>query len=323
MYPIHFSAFEGWLGEVNRLLARNPEHLDAEVFARLTIGEETVYLATPLMIAGFRGHVPVVARLLALGADVHKVDAARWTAAHYACKHNRHEVLALLVRANGGRPPEASNEAGATPLATAATWGARACVEFLLTTKVNVDAATLQGDTALHHAAARADARMVAALLGAGADPTRKNVHGATPLDEAVREAEDGSEEGGACVALLQQALGDAERARLLRRLATLVDETTAVAQARVAVGKKGLDGLEAERAVVAAAPPRLKHRVAAGTGLPWVWVEGAEAGAEACVGAARHVVGVEGIRMDGGLGMSPDMVTELLAYMAPPWATR
>ncbi len=51
---------------------------------------------TPLMAAAEEGHVPVVAALLAAGADKHLYDNQFMTAADHARKNNHKEVLALL-----------------------------------------------------------------------------------------------------------------------------------------------------------------------------------------------------------------------------------
>ena len=87
--PIHVAAREGNLAEVNQLLQEDGGRLEA----RDTIN------GTPLMHAALKGRDGVVARLLALGADVGLTSDSGETAVHLACAEDHSSVLALLLNA--------------------------------------------------------------------------------------------------------------------------------------------------------------------------------------------------------------------------------
>ncbi len=89
MEAIHSAALDGRLGEVNRLLEEDPGLLNARDF----------YGRTTLIVAAWRGHDAVVARLLQMGADVHARDEGGNTVAHEASMRNQASTLALLLDA--------------------------------------------------------------------------------------------------------------------------------------------------------------------------------------------------------------------------------
>jgi ankyrin repeat protein len=56
----------------------------------------------PLMLASWKGHVQVVKRLLALGAEAGRLSSYGESALHWACLGNRPSCLTLLLDAPGG-----------------------------------------------------------------------------------------------------------------------------------------------------------------------------------------------------------------------------
>lgn len=88
-----------------------------------------------------------------------------------------------------GWDANAMSRDGFTPLALAAFFGNAAAFDRLLplTTDLNLRARNPQQVAALHAACARSDARMVEALLRAGADPDLVQADGFTPLHAAAQ----------------------------------------------------------------------------------------------------------------------------------------
>jgi ankyrin repeat protein len=112
---------------------------------------------SPLMMAALKGHLDLVKKLIARGADVNKPG---WTALHYA-----------------------------------ATGGHLAVMELLLDQNAYIDAESPNGTTPLMMAAQYASAAPVKLLLDAGADPSLKNQRGLTAMDFANSVSREDSAE--------------------------------------------------------------------------------------------------------------------------------
>jgi ankyrin repeat protein len=122
---------------------------------------------------------------------------------------------------------------GLTPLiaATRDSWDGRIeSVQTLLTNGARTDVADADGDTPLHHAARTRDPIIAAMLLDAGADPSRPNREGLTPVGVACRAGNEpvvrlllerggGGDVAGAIPALVALAEADADLPELARRL--------------------------------------------------------------------------------------------------------
>jgi len=322
METIRRAAIGGRLAEVNRLLEEDPGLLNARV------SDDGL---TPLMGAAWEGHNAMVARLLQLGADVNARDESGRTAAHNACW--KASTLALLLDA--GASIDARMETGETPLMAAADEAAPRCLRLLLArggAALELDAQRNDGRTALHCAAAwYASPEAVQMLLAAGADPTIRNYQDETPLDKAEEEwEEEWGEEAASCVVLLEAALAEPERPRLLLRARDLLDTAAAVPKAAKAALDDGLSYAAQHRAALAAAPAYLKRRVAWAQELPRVEVvEGEEAANEKLLGCLKYALGLEG---GGGWhedegpppqGMVKDVFVELCELLAPKWARK
>ncbi len=346
MATIHWAAFNGDVAEVNRLLEEDPGLLNA----RDDKGR------TPLMHAALKGHDAVVARLLQLGADLTARDEDDRTAAHSACFEDRASTLALLLDA--GASINARGERGETLLILAPPECATDCLRLLLThggPALDLDAQRNDGCTALHGVAIWATPEALQMLLSAGVDPTLRNVLGETPFDMArqrqqqeVSEFLDEEEEkewAASCVALLEAAMVEPERPRLLLRARDLIDTARTILH----IQSGGDDGqrrhqdaaplrkrtrAESHRKALAAAPAHVKGRVAWAQELPRVEVveEGEEEeDDEKLLGCVKYALGVEGgggdVHEEGEgprpQGMVKEVFVELCELLAPKWARK
>ncbi|MHC9086360.1 ankyrin repeat domain-containing protein [Luteimonas sp. RIT-PG2_3] len=178
---------------------------------------------TPLLAAtrdSWHGRPEAVMTLLANGADPRAVDRDGNTPLHHAARSSDPGVAALLRDA--AAELDARNHDGVTPLGVACAsgnWrlarfllerGAKAeiasgspallsaagtdeddpaGVQLLLKHKARVDARDAQGRSALHEAALRGHADIIAILLAAGADVHARDLAGRTPLLDGARGA--------------------------------------------------------------------------------------------------------------------------------------
>lgn len=240
---------------LRRLLSLACQHDDVELLRHLILlgaslnpeGEES---RSPLLAAvrdTVTGRPSIVAMLLANGADPKQVDGEGRSALHHAARYSDLDVAAQLVDA--GSPLDLPDREGKTPLYLACecgNWraakyllgrGAKtewpgtepallgaasgdddtAGLELLLRHKSRVNALGRFGRSALHEASLRGNARIVAALLTAGAEPDHPDQAGATPLMEAIRSGVD------AVVAAFRSARIDVNRTDRYRRSALLL----------------------------------------------------------------------------------------------------
>ena len=117
----------------------------------------TVKDESPVMIAALKGHLELVKKLIARGADVNKTG---WAPLHYAATGGHLAIMQLLLDENAYIDAESPN--GTTPLMMAAHYGTPAAVKL---------------------------------LLEAGADPSLKNQLGLTAIDFATRAHREDSVE--------------------------------------------------------------------------------------------------------------------------------
>jgi ankyrin repeat protein len=219
MEPIHRAAYDGNEGEVSRLVQEDGWPLDSQIQGDVRVDAWPVKGCTPLMLAAWKGHDAVVGRLIELGVDVGLSDAGGQKAAHWACKGQSASALGLLLDA--GASFNVRNDIGSTPLMCAAIWGATDCVEVLLARDGDalvLDAQDSYRWTALHWAARQEYSEIVQLLLLAGADPSIRNHEGHTPIDFPR------SLNYQPCTALLQAALAEPQRPRLLLKARALLD---------------------------------------------------------------------------------------------------
>lgn len=271
---------------------------------------------TPIMLAAWQGHEPIVARLLELGADAAAVDAVRCSAVHWACIGGHRGCLTRLLAAGGLPGGRMGN--GSTPLCEAAYHGHDGCIEELLRVGGNaldLDAQDNQGNTALHSAASNTSPECIHLLLDAGCDPTVRNRSGHTALTATDSWGFADTE----CYEHLVAAATEPLRPRMLLKLRSLIRARPTVAAATAALAARGVPA-DLNGAVVAmAVPAYLAGRVAAGK-RPMPVVEAdfepldLEHGEEA-VAVFEAVLG-----MNGEPGVGDEVFGQLLEMIVPKW---
>ena len=145
--PLHWAALAGDLHEVARLVA-----FGADVAAT-----ETVYGGeSPLHWAAIGDNPLVVRRLLAVGADLHALDDDGESALHEALRGNDPRFRTLLALLSAGADPDGASELGWAPLHEAALLksdGGRQAVWILRSFGADPTVRDLGGATPLHYLA--------------------------------------------------------------------------------------------------------------------------------------------------------------------------
>lgn len=136
---LHYACASGHLDLVEWLLKQ----------AGVTVTTSDTAGWTPLHSAASAGHVEVIRRLIAAGADADAVTGQGRTPLHYA-KGRAAVVEALLLSATA---LDAADGRGATPLMRCASLGAAEAASLLMEAGCAVEAKDKDGYTALHHAA--------------------------------------------------------------------------------------------------------------------------------------------------------------------------
>jgi hypothetical protein len=236
-------------------------------------------------------------------------------------------VLALLLDA--GAPINARPIGGFTALMTAVGLNHLGCVVLLIDRggeALDLDAKEDDGGRpALHLAAEHDYSDIVQLLLQAGADPTIFGIDGLTALDVAR------SYNHHACIPLLEAALAEPQRSRLLFKTRALLDAAHATHKARSDAQAKGHPAAVQQQEAMAAAPVYLKQRVAQAQALPRVSIhhhhnnnnDEEEEQRTACLKYALGVEGGGGVVLEGqdpAVGMLPEVLVELLEMMVPKW---
>eukprot|EP00597_Dinobryon_sp_UTEXLB2267_P019127 CAMPEP_0201113932 /NCGR_PEP_ID=MMETSP0812-20130820/78113_1 /ASSEMBLY_ACC=CAM_ASM_000668 /TAXON_ID=98059 /ORGANISM="Dinobryon sp., Strain UTEXLB2267" /LENGTH=630 /DNA_ID=CAMNT_0047377511 /DNA_START=50 /DNA_END=1943 /DNA_ORIENTATION=- len=142
---------------------------------------------TSLHEAAKGGHFGMVELLLESGAIVNITRKNGYTALIYAALYGHSDVVTMLL----DKGANITRKNGYTALIYAALYGHSDVVTMLLDKGASLEAATKDGYTPLHYAAARYGKLEVAELLLArGARPDLRNKFGWTPLDVARREGQ-------------------------------------------------------------------------------------------------------------------------------------
>lgn len=146
--------------------------------------------ALPLLHAAVsRGTITEVEALLQAGEDLGQRDADGRTALHWACIGGRIDFVDLLL--GGGADPNAVDKRGWTALHFSAQLADVGVSARLLAAGATVDAPDADGNTPLFRAVftSHGQGEMIALLLTHGADATKANNHGTSPLTLSHRIA--------------------------------------------------------------------------------------------------------------------------------------
>ncbi len=137
---------------------------------------------TEVADAAMRRDLAAVRQLIGARADVNAAQPDGMTALHWAARHGRDDIAAVLLKAQAN--VRAVTRIGAlTPLHLAAEMGSAPVVKALLAAGADVAARAATGVTPLHYAALSGSATSVAALLERGAEVNaREPEWGQTPL---------------------------------------------------------------------------------------------------------------------------------------------
>ena len=149
---------------------------------------------TPLHTAAAMNPTPgIIDALVAAGADIEARNLHDETPLHWAWRNPNPAVVQALLRL--GADPLAADYHGRSANPTGCpNWNTAAFArlalladfERCLDEDADMHARDDRGNTILHHAAANADAAVVALLLQAGADANARNGNGTTPLHRAA-----------------------------------------------------------------------------------------------------------------------------------------
>ncbi|TWU08987.1 Ankyrin repeats (3 copies) [Symmachiella macrocystis] len=136
--------------------------------------------------AALHGKIDTVQRAIESGMDVNTTDEQQRTALMFAA-FNGHTPLVKLLLEQGASVGE-RDETGRTALMFAATGANAEAVELLIEAGAEVNAAdTGEGFTALMHAAAEGQIKVVQVLLKHKADPAIRDTDGDTARDFAKK----------------------------------------------------------------------------------------------------------------------------------------
>ena len=162
---------------------------DIEAKGNCEFDNETIIDVPPLWVAAAAGKISVVARLLALHANVNSTTSTNSTPLRAACYDGHIDIVSLLLE--NSADINMSNRHGHTPLMIAAFRNHLHVVKLLLTRPdVNINAASLKGNTAMHDAAEAGNLEILQELLTKGAS-IEVDSDGVSPLRLAALHGMD------------------------------------------------------------------------------------------------------------------------------------
>ncbi|MGQ3889210.1 ankyrin repeat domain-containing protein [Legionella sp. CNM-1927-20] len=140
---------------------------------------------TPLQCAAYNGHVELISKLLAAGADIHYTNKKYGTALHLAVRGNHPEAIAALIK--NGADINQPNEQGETPLHLALQIGNIEAAIALIKNGANVDKSSNNIESPLHVAVRKGYIEVINALLERNVNVNQTNADCETPLHVAVK----------------------------------------------------------------------------------------------------------------------------------------
>jgi ankyrin repeat protein len=135
---------------------------------------------TPLFLACLRGHAPVVAVFLELGAATGSTDQEDNSCLHIACQNDLTDIVVNMLQS--GVKLNVKNNTGETPLHACVKNGNVALVNMLINHRVNVDAADMRKQTPLHLACRYGHVVMARHLILSGARVSSRDSDDMTAL---------------------------------------------------------------------------------------------------------------------------------------------
>jgi hypothetical protein len=167
--PLYYAARLGFQDLVEHLIAKHPEHVNANG------GKEM----TPMHAAASGGHVNILRLLLEHGADVDSLNKYGETPLHRASWNGKLDAGHTLL--DFGADINAQNEDHWTPLFHAVFHGHAEFALMLIECGAVIGAQSVFGSTPLHAAVRGGDIQAVQLLLGYGADVIARDNRGWTP----------------------------------------------------------------------------------------------------------------------------------------------
>ena len=156
--PIHEAAASGSVGDVQRILATDPEALRKIDKAGLT----------PLLLAVKEGQVEMVGVLLAAGADPNQTSPQNWSPLHEAAVTGKPEIVRMLL-GKGAKPMVFEVQNHGTPLHIACFHGNLEICQLLVKAGADINARDREHLTPVWHARDQGHLKVVAWMKEHGA----------------------------------------------------------------------------------------------------------------------------------------------------------
>jgi ankyrin repeat protein len=160
---------QSWTSLHRRACVQSPHPYIDELSESSHVYSRDVRGRTPLHIAAMQGNLPFARVLLQNGANPISVDAAGYTALHFASRVHDVDMCRLLL-SQSRMIPNISTNIGHTPLHSAVLSGSIQVTQLLLEAGHSIDAQTCYGRTPIQIAVECGDDRLVRYLHGAGAN---------------------------------------------------------------------------------------------------------------------------------------------------------
>jgi ankyrin repeat protein len=171
--PLYYAAWRGLYGLVERLIIKDPQH----------VNQFGGFLGTPLHASVDEGHIEVSKLLFAHGADINSRCADNYTPLHHASDRGHVGIAKWLL--DHGADVNPKQKYGWTPLHHAASDGHFDVCRILVRRNADVNLQDDDGLTPLHRASMRWDEAIVRLLLDHGADVQVRNLEGKTASEVA------------------------------------------------------------------------------------------------------------------------------------------